>query len=61
MKKNLLLTLGLCLGFILQSKSQAYVLGDITAFPNINGFHDSTQCASFANESYMLTITNSFM
>lgn len=51
--------------FLLTSMSklnaQAYVQGDITAFANLNGFHDSTQCASMAIEDYNITINNSFL
>ena len=61
MKKISLLSLFLSLFCFFEGNAQAYILGDITAFPNIMAFHDSTQCASFANESFMFTITNSFM
>ncbi len=61
MKKISLLSLFLSLFCFFEANAQAYVLGDITAFTNIMGFHDSTQCASFANESYQFTIANSFM
>ncbi|MBP6624155.1 MAG: T9SS type A sorting domain-containing protein [Chitinophagaceae bacterium] len=59
MKKLFFLSL-LCFSF-LKNQAQAYIQGDITAFPNISAFHDSTQCASIAMESYMFTISNSFL
>jgi len=60
-KKISLLSILITLFCHWQGHAQAYILGDITAIPNIMGFHDSTQCASFANESFMFTIANSFM
>ena len=43
------------------ASAQAYVTGDITAFPLLSANHDSTQCASFATEMYSFTIANSFL
>jgi uncharacterized repeat protein (TIGR01451 family) len=59
MKRLLLLALLFFVNKFLQA--QTYSQGDITAFANINGTHDSSQCGSFANESYFFTIANSFV
>lgn len=61
MKKNYLLLISLLLLGRFSASAQAYVTGDITAFPMLSANHDSTQCASFANEMYSFTIANSFL
>jgi hypothetical protein len=61
MKKINLLSLIMLFLFAKNANSQAYVMGDITAFPNFSASHDSTQCASMSNEAWMLNISNSFI
>jgi uncharacterized repeat protein (TIGR01451 family) len=61
MKKSYLLLISLLLLGRFSASAQAYVTGDITAFPLLSANHDSTQCASFATEMYSFTIANSFL
>lgn len=61
MKKINLLSFLLMFLFANNVKSQMYVMGDISAIPNYSAFHDSTQCATLASESWFLTINNSFV
>ena len=61
MKKLVISTLCFCLWFMQQGHTQSYSQGDISAMQIINGYHDSTQCASFANQIVSFTIANSFL
>lgn len=61
MKQFSLLTILFFLTTMSKLSAQVYMQGDITAFSNITAFHDSTQCFSFANENYQVTINNSFV
>ena len=61
MKKVTLLLLPILLLFSKNVSAQTYSLGDINANALITANHDSTQCATMANEMYFITISNSFL
>jgi uncharacterized repeat protein (TIGR01451 family) len=58
MKKLLLITL---LFIAKTGFSQFYSQGDLSVDIQVSFFHDSTQCMSFGNTNYLITVQNSFL
>lgn len=49
------------MGFIFNGYAQVYTAGDITAYDQTMGYHDSTNCSSICLQQFNFTINNSFM